>query len=166
MEIVQVRSEAKSLNRAFDVLLDVRGRVGDHSLTPKGDKATFRGNYCKRLIPYTNENTKCMQLTENLVTNVVLPDEVAKELLIHTGLVDHLCIQCERLEVSVENKRCMLTAVSQKVHPSSSAFSKTGSASSRLKLLPKPKLKPIAPKPGDGTVRSPKGSVLTIFAVV
>jgi hypothetical protein len=57
-----------------------------------------------------------------------------------------------------------LTAVSQKVHPSSSAFNKTGSASSRLKLLPKPKLKPIAPKPGDGTLISPKGIVLTIVA--
>lgn len=102
MEIVQVRSEAESLNRAFNVLLDVRGRVGDYSLTPKRDNATFRGNYCKRLISCTNENTMCMQLTEDLVTNVVLPDKVSKELLIHTSLVDHLCIQCERLEASVE----------------------------------------------------------------
>lgn len=30
------------------------------------------------------------QLTEDLVTDVVLPDEVAQKLLIHTGLVNNL----------------------------------------------------------------------------
>lgn len=53
--------------------------------------------------------------------------------------------------------------MSQKVQPSSIAFRRTGSASSRLKLDPRPKLIPMAPKPGDGTVILPKGSVFTIL---
>ena len=59
-----------------------------------------------------------------------------------------------------------LTAVSQKVHPSSIAFNNTGSASSRLKLDPNPKLMPIAPKPGVGTWILPKGSVFTIADIL
>lgn len=55
-----------------------------------------------------------------------------------------------------------LTAVSQKVQPSAIAFRRTGSASSRLKFDPRPKLSPMAPKPGDGTVMLSKGSVFTM----
>lgn len=45
------------------------------------------------------------------------------------------------------------------------AFRRTGSASSRLKSFPKPKLNPIAPKPGDATWMSPKGIVLTMLTL-
>lgn len=45
------------------------------------------------------------------------------------------------------------------------AFSRTGSASSRLKLEPRPKLRPIAPNPGVGTWMLPKEAVLTILTV-
>lgn len=106
-----------------------------------------------------------MRLTENLIANIVLPDKVTKKLFIHTSLIDNLCIRLAPSSISCNFPRYQLTAVSQNVHPSSIAFNKTGSASSRLKLLPSPKLRPIAPKPGDGTWISPKGSVLTIFAI-
>lgn len=33
MEVVQVRSEAKSLNRPIDVLLDVRRRIRDRAVS-------------------------------------------------------------------------------------------------------------------------------------
>lgn len=48
------------------------------------------------------------------------------------------------------------TAVSQNVHPNSIALSSTGSACSRVRLLPNPKLMPMAPKPGVGTSMSAK----------
>lgn len=57
----------------------------------------------------------------------------------------------------------VLTAVSQKVHPNSTAFKRTGSASSRLRFDPRPKLRPMAPKPGVGTWVLLKGRVLTIL---
>jgi hypothetical protein len=63
------------------------------------------------------------------------------------------------LESEAEDLAWMHTAVSQKVHPNSIAFNNTGSASSRLRLDPSPKLMPIAPKPGVGTWMLPKGRV-------
>jgi hypothetical protein len=51
--------------------------------------------------------------------------------------------------------QAILTAVSQNVQPSSIAFKRTGSACSRVRLLPRPKLMPMAPKPGTGTCMSP-----------
>lgn len=92
----------------------------------------------------------------------MLPDEVSKEFLIHTGLVNNL-IHGMSDYPGILIQSPWLTAVSQNVHPSSIAFRRTGSASSRLRLLPKPKLRPIAPKPGDGTWVSLKGSVLVIL---
>lgn len=92
--------------------------------------------------------------TEDLVSDIVLPDEVAEELLVYAGCVDDLYGG----SVSVDTDQKMqssLTAVSQKVQPSSIAFNSTGSACSRVSLLPKPKLMPIAPKPGTGTCMSP-----------
>ena len=92
--------------------------------------------------------------TEDLVAHVVLPDEVAQELLVHASCVDDLLSR----SVPVDTEKIMqssLTAVSQNVQPSSSAFKSTGSASSRVSLLPRPKLMPMAPKPGTGTCMSP-----------
>lgn len=84
----------------------------------------------------------------------MLPDEVAQEFLVHAGCVDDL----RDLSVYVDtdsNIQMSLTAVSQKVQPSSNALSSTGSACSRVSLFPKPKLMPMAPKPGTGTCMSP-----------
>jgi hypothetical protein len=92
--------------------------------------------------------------TEDLISHIVLPDEVAQELLVHAGCVDDLLSR----SVPVDTEKRMqssLTAVSQNVQPSSSAFKSTGSASSRVSLLPRPKLMPMAPKPGTGTCMSP-----------
>lgn len=96
-------------------------------------------------------------LTEDLVTNVVFPDKLAKKALVDSRLIDNLTVSA-RFHIIVTE----LTAVSQKVQPSSIALSKTGSASSRLRLDPRPKLMPMAPKPGEGTSISRKGTVLTM----
>jgi hypothetical protein len=101
-------------------------------------------------------------LTEDLVSDVVLADEVAEEFLVDARGVDDL-----QANVSHASKESLLktlrklrpTAVSQNVHPSSIAFSSTGSACSSVKLLPKPWLSPMAPNPGTGTLTSPKGRV-------
>lgn len=45
VQIVEIRGEAKSLNRAFDVLLDVRGRVGHRTVPSKDIESTFRCDY-------------------------------------------------------------------------------------------------------------------------
>lgn len=92
--------------------------------------------------------------TENLVSHIVLPDEVAKELLVYAGCIDDLDSGSVHVH-TIEEIQHMLTAVSQKVQPSSNALSSTGSACSRVRLLPKPKLMPMAPKPGTGTCMSP-----------
>lgn len=44
MEVVQIRGEAKALDRAVNVLLDVRGGVGETTLA-KDIKATLGSNY-------------------------------------------------------------------------------------------------------------------------
>jgi hypothetical protein len=99
VEIIQVGRKSESFNRALDVFLDMRGGVGDSSsLTSEGDDATFRGNYSKlsafNLFQY-NTWDECLKLTENLIANIVLPDKITKKLLIHTSLIDNLCIQLE-----------------------------------------------------------------------
>ena len=94
----------------------------------------------------------------------MFPNEVTKELLVDASLVDNLdngesvLVDCHNHIGNALVGRGRHTAVSQKVQPSSTALSKTGSASSRLRLDPSPKLMPMAPKPGDGTVVSWKGS--------
>lgn len=45
MQVVQVRSEAQSLDGAFNVLLDMRGGVGDGSLAGKDVEATLGSNF-------------------------------------------------------------------------------------------------------------------------
>lgn len=90
VKIIQIRRESEAFNRAFDVLLDMRGGVGDCSFTTKGLDTTFRGNCCKVLTSRLYPLMEYRGLTENLVANVVLPDKVTKELLIHTSLIDNL----------------------------------------------------------------------------
>ena len=48
MQIVQVGGEPQSLDGAFDVFLDVRGRVGDGTTSGKDVEAAF-GSNCGRL---------------------------------------------------------------------------------------------------------------------
>jgi hypothetical protein len=90
VKIIQIRSETEAFNRAFNVLLDMRGGVGDCSFTTKGVDTTFRGNCCKILASRLYLLMDYRGLTENLIANVVLPDKVTKELLIHTSLIDNL----------------------------------------------------------------------------
>ena len=90
-------------------------------------------------------------------------DKISQQLLVNTGLVDDLGKRLVPAVSTLNRPALQFTAVSQKVHPSSIAFSSTGSASSRPRFDPRPKLKPIAPKPGDGTWISPKGIVLAIL---
>jgi hypothetical protein len=71
--------------------------------------------------------------TEDLVADIVLPDEVAQKLLVDTGLVDNLRGQSVDVDPN-DNMQLHLTAVSQKVHPSSNALSNTGSACSNVRL--------------------------------
>jgi hypothetical protein len=107
------------------------------------------------------------QLTEYLFANVMLPNEVSEQFFIDTGLIDNLVVSKSDSAAHLCRKMTRaLTAVSQNVQPSSIAFSNTGSASSRLRLLPRPKLIPIAPNPGTGIWMSLKGSVLTILLCV
>ena len=106
------------------------------------------GQYCLRHIKLWSTRT------EDLISHIVLPDEVAQELLVHAGCVDDLrdlsvCVDTDK------NVQISLTAVSQKVQPSSNALSSTGSACSRVSLFPSPKLMPMAPNPGTGTCMSP-----------
>ena len=93
--------------------------------------------------------------TEDLVAHVVLPDEVSEKLLVDAGLVDDLIQKTSVSYLRECFQQGVHTAVSQKVQPSSSALSNTGSACSRVRLFPRPKLMPIAPKPGTGTWMSP-----------
>lgn len=49
VQIVEIRSETESLNGAFDVLLNVRSRVGDRTIPSDDVEATFRSDcreYC------------------------------------------------------------------------------------------------------------------------
>lgn len=41
MQVIKVRREPESFNRPFDVLLDMRRRVGDASTSPKDVEATL-----------------------------------------------------------------------------------------------------------------------------
>lgn len=71
--------------------------------------------------------------TKDLVADIVLPDEVAKKLLVDTGLVDNLRGRLARFDKNI-GMQASLTAVSQNVQPSSIAFKRTGSACSRVRL--------------------------------
>jgi hypothetical protein len=43
VKIIQIRGKSKTFNRAFDVILDMSGRIGN-TTTTKDVKATLRGN--------------------------------------------------------------------------------------------------------------------------
>lgn len=45
VQIVQIRCKAKSLNSSFDVLLDMRGGVGDGAIPSHDVEPTLGGNY-------------------------------------------------------------------------------------------------------------------------
>lgn len=47
MQVVKIRSKAQSFDGAFDVLLNVRGGIGDGSISFDVE-ATFRGNWQER----------------------------------------------------------------------------------------------------------------------
>lgn len=47
VEIVKIRSKPKSLNGAFDILLNVRSRVGDRTIPSNDVESTLRGD-CRR----------------------------------------------------------------------------------------------------------------------
>lgn len=92
MQIVQIGRKPESLNGSFDVLLDMRGGVGDGDIPSNDVETTLGGNYQRRQLV----SNKCLVMargpTENLVADVVLPDEVSQKLFIHTGLVDNSSI--------------------------------------------------------------------------
>ena len=48
MEIVEVRGKSKSFDSSLDVLLNVRGRVGDTSIATEDSDTAFRGNCWRR----------------------------------------------------------------------------------------------------------------------
>lgn len=50
MQVVQIRSKAQSLNGALNVLLDMRGGVGDGTLAREDVEATLRSN-CTMISP-------------------------------------------------------------------------------------------------------------------
>ena len=72
MKIVEIRGKTKSLNRAINVFLDMRSRVGDsHISSIHAVEAAFRSD-------------------EDLVPNIMFSDEVAEKLFIDTSLIDNL----------------------------------------------------------------------------
>lgn len=44
MQVVKIRGKAQSFDGAFDVLLNVRGRIGDRTTPSEDIETTFRGN--------------------------------------------------------------------------------------------------------------------------
>lgn len=86
MKVVEVGGEAKSLNGSLDVLLNVGRRVG-HSTLSKHIETALRSDWKELVSIWVH---KSLGLTENLVANVVFPNELSKELLVYTCLVDHL----------------------------------------------------------------------------
>lgn len=89
MQIVQVRGEAQSFDSTVDILLDVRSRVGDCATSSKHVKATLGGNWELHVSTIDGLLLGVAKLTEDLVTDIVLPDEVTKKLLVNSSLVDN-----------------------------------------------------------------------------
>ena len=71
MKIVEIGCETESLDSPFDVFLDVGSRVGDADSLGKASEPAFRGK-------------------EDLVTNIVFPDEVSQQFLVDASLVHNL----------------------------------------------------------------------------
>lgn len=105
-----------------------------------------------------------MMLTKKLITDIMLLNEVPKQLLVCATLVGNLNPEAIRIKTFCFLYRC-LAAVSQNVQPSSIAFKRTGSACSRFISDPMAALRPMAPKPGTGTCWPPNGSELTMLVI-
>jgi hypothetical protein len=89
VQIIEVRGEAESLDAAFDVLVDVSSRVGDASTSSENIETTLGSDWFSKSANL-NKSTRKDTLTEHFVADVVLPDEIAQKLLIHSGLIDDL----------------------------------------------------------------------------
>lgn len=90
-------------------------------------------------------------LTKDFIADIMLLDKIPEQLFIGTISVCDLNRHMrpgQSSAPSISHMVLLLTAVSQNVQPSSIAFVRTGSASSRLKLVPIAELRPIAPNPG------------------
>jgi hypothetical protein len=93
VQIIEVRSEAKPLNRSLDVFLNVVGRVGHFSFRTKDVKSTLRGNCTapkREPVMKCTERKEALGLTKQLIADIVLLYEVPKQLLIFAILVDNL----------------------------------------------------------------------------
>lgn len=89
MEVVEIWCEAETFDGAFDVRLDVFGRVGDAAIFEAGE-STF-GRDCRvQLVHGSIQSRDVDGHTEDLIANVVLPDEVSQELFVDASLVDNL----------------------------------------------------------------------------
>jgi hypothetical protein len=161
MEIIQIRCEAQSFDCALNVVLNVRGRIVDCSVL-ENSNATFR-RHCYMLAELVHQSLLEVGLTKDLIADVMLPDKVAQNLLIHTVAVGDL--ENRSAGSGRAGRSPTRTAVSQKVQPNSNALRSTGSACSYVKLFPSAKLMPMAPKPGTGTSTSAKRKVLTMTAI-
>lgn len=71
VQVIQIRSEAQSLNSPFNILLNMGCGIGDGITATEDIKTTLGGN-------------------ENLLADVVLPDKITQQLFVHTSLIDHL----------------------------------------------------------------------------
>lgn len=87
VQVVKVGGKPEPLNSALDVLFDMRGRVG-HITAPEDIKAAL-GRNCI-MVSSLPRPSECTSLTEYLVPDIVLANEVSQELLIDAGLVDDL----------------------------------------------------------------------------
>lgn len=85
VEVIQIWGETEPANCAVDVLFDVRRRVG-HAAILEYSKSAL-GRNCNSV---NNSLKTDGQLTENLVANVVLSNELPQQLLIHTSLINDL----------------------------------------------------------------------------
>lgn len=135
-------------------------RVGAKTSNPHLDAT---GQHGQLFLPALMTPGSLSVITKDLITDVVLLDEVTEQLLISTvryatcsgGSESNFDSQSL---LGIQDSAGRLTAVSQKVQQRSMAFCRTGSASSRLRLEPMAELRPMAPNPGTGTSVLPNGS--------
>lgn len=93
VEVVKIRCKAEAFNSAFDVLFNVGGRVGD-SAAAEDIETTLGGDWRNGESKLKKGCLRTRPLTEDLVADIVLPDEFAEKLLVYTGLVYDLAICC------------------------------------------------------------------------
>jgi len=90
MEVVQIRREAQSSDRALNVLVNVCGRIGDFAVLENRNTALACHCSSREISKVRTSRSSERRLTEDLVADVVLPDKVSKNLLIHTVAVGYL----------------------------------------------------------------------------